>query len=350
MPNEINSNPATAGPETEIQTIPAEFYGGAVPVPSISSAASGSTPASLISHLPAKTQLRSPKMMIFAAIAVFVLVVAGFAFYYIRQARTVKQKLTQVVALPPPEATAPAAPEEIAPTSPTSTAEEVVPPEAALSPAPSFSTIFPFKNYTKTVDTDNDGLTDEEEKIFQTQPDKPDSDTDGFIDSLEVDNLYNPIGFKPVRLADSGLIKIYSNPTYQYFIYYPTGWIPQSLDANNRDIMFTAETGEFVEVLIEENALKLPVVDWYLGQAPGVAADQLATFQTKEKVAGVKSPDGLVAYLPFEDKIFVINYNIGLKTEVNFLQTFQTMINSFRVQGEEMPPAASTSTAATSTF
>ena len=51
---------------------------------------------------------------------------------------------------------------------------------------------------------------------------------------------------------------------------------------------------------------------WYLGQSPGDAS-QLEHFVTKEKLEEVKSPDGLVAYISFEDKIFAINYNIGLK-------------------------------------
>ena len=211
------------------------------------------------------------------------------------------------------------------------------------------SIIFPFKNYTKTIDTDNDGLTDEEEKIYGTDPALPDTDSDGFLDTLEIQNLYNPIGFKPVRLFDSGKVKIYQNSTFNYSIFYPGDWIAQSLDPNNKDVMFTAATGEFVEVLVEDNPLKMTAEAWYLGQSPGVDASQLEHFVTKEKLEGVKSPDGLVAYISFEDKIFAINYNIGLKTEINFLGTFEMMVNSFRPQGgfADLPfgGAATTSTA-----
>ncbi|MEA1963300.1 MAG: hypothetical protein U9M94_03645 [Patescibacteria group bacterium] len=45
------------------------------------------------------------------------------------------------------------------------------------------------------VDTDNDGLFDREEvKVYKTDPRKPDTDGDGYIDGDEVDGGYNPLG------------------------------------------------------------------------------------------------------------------------------------------------------------
>ncbi len=45
------------------------------------------------------------------------------------------------------------------------------------------------------VDTDDDGLTDAEEfNYYLTDPAKPDSDGDGYIDGIEVANGFNPLG------------------------------------------------------------------------------------------------------------------------------------------------------------
>ncbi|MCK4539695.1 hypothetical protein KAU09_00905 [Candidatus Parcubacteria bacterium] len=45
------------------------------------------------------------------------------------------------------------------------------------------------------VDTDNDGLFDREEvKVYKTNPRNPDTDGDGYIDGDEVDGGYNPLG------------------------------------------------------------------------------------------------------------------------------------------------------------
>ena len=47
----------------------------------------------------------------------------------------------------------------------------------------------------KSADTDNDGLTDfDEVRIYQTDPTMPDTDGDGFLDGQEVAGGYNPNG------------------------------------------------------------------------------------------------------------------------------------------------------------
>lgn len=46
----------------------------------------------------------------------------------------------------------------------------------------------------EAVDSDSDGLTDEEEtQIYHTNPNDPDNDADGFEDGLEVKNGYSPL-------------------------------------------------------------------------------------------------------------------------------------------------------------
>ena len=326
--------------ETEIHIIPDEFYGGVKrPAPSMAqtnsfgaSVAVSPTkpvPARTLPGMPQPAFFKTPKFIVIAGIVVFVIIISGVAYYYIRQANIARQQFA-----PKPTPLVQPAPTPPAPVEVATSTEEVAPPVATSTPIqPPFSIIFPFKNYTKTIDTDNDGLTDEEEKIYGTDPALPDTDSDGFLDTLEIQNLYNPIGFKPVRLFDSGKVKIYQNLVFTYSIFYPGDWAAQSLDPNNKDVMFTAASGEFAEVLVEDNPLKMTAEAGYWGQSPVVDASQLEHFTTKDKLEGVKSPDGLVAYISFEDKIFAINYNIGLKTEVNFLGTFEMMINSFRPQG-----------------
>lgn len=328
--------------EAEVFTIPEEFYGAqrrpATPhfvagsVKTVSQVPAASV-ATATHRAPKKTglNLSSPKFVI-TAIAVFlVLVVGGFSLYYIRQAQVARQKLIEAQKqkeqpLPTPEPVQPAAPEVPPPTEQSVTPTSTEP----VAPQPISYAVFPFKNYTKAEDADNDGLTSAEEALYSATIDKPDTDEDGFFDGLEVENLYNPLGFKPVRLLDSEKVKSYVNPTYNYSILYPSLWVAQALDANNEQVIFSSDTGEFIEVIVEDNPLKLSVADWYLGQSPGVSADELKAVTTKNNLTGILSPDGLAAYFPFEDRIFVIYYNIGLKTEVNFLTTFKMMLNSFQ--------------------
>ncbi|MBT4349346.1 hypothetical protein HOD19_01025 [bacterium] len=44
------------------------------------------------------------------------------------------------------------------------------------------------------LDIDNDGLTHQEELLFGTDPNNPDTDGDGYLDGEEVNNGYNPLG------------------------------------------------------------------------------------------------------------------------------------------------------------
>ncbi|MBI4437937.1 calcium-binding protein [Candidatus Uhrbacteria bacterium] len=49
-----------------------------------------------------------------------------------------------------------------------------------------------------TEDDDEDGLTNEEEARYGTDPQSPDTDDDGYLDGAEIDAGYNPNG--PGRL------------------------------------------------------------------------------------------------------------------------------------------------------
>ncbi|KKR48866.1 MAG: hypothetical protein UT86_C0002G0040 [Candidatus Magasanikbacteria bacterium GW2011_GWC2_40_17] len=347
----------TSTNDSEIYIIPEEFYGAvSKPVKKKSSVAEKSSPVAVSSKqfAPAfpfgKVIFSSPKVFIGVIAAVLIMVTGIFSYYYIHQAQVARQKLLEAEqiknsAVITPGVSAPA----------TSTVENIVQTEPVIEQATSTPTIsvqfsglavFPFKNYAPAEDTDNDSLTNQEESLYGTNPSKPDSDDDGFSDSLEILSLYNPIGFKPVRLLDSGKVATYFNPNFGYSIFYPVQWIAQALDSNAEEVIFSSDTGEFVEVLAVDNVLKLKVEDWYLAQSPGVSAADLKIIKTKEGVEGILSPDGLTAYLPFEDRIFVINYDIGIKTEINFLTTLKMMVGSFKAQGEieNLSPEITTST------
>lgn len=57
------------------------------------------------------------------------------------------------------------------------------------------------------IDTDGDGLTDEEEKIYGTDPKKIDSDGDGYNDWEEIQGGYNPLGEGNLTIAEITRVK-----------------------------------------------------------------------------------------------------------------------------------------------
>jgi len=180
---------------------------------------------------------------------------------------------------------------------------------------------------SSSQDLDADGLTDVEEQIYQTNPNNPDTDADGSPDGLEVINLNNPKGEGAISL--SGLINVYTNPTWQYKFFYPAGWLVKALpETENRQIMVVTNTGEFFEILVEDNNGQLSPKDWYLEKSPGVNP-----LLIKEDIVGglngAWSADGLNLYLSKGDKIYILSYDVGTETLANFKSTFQMLIKSF---------------------
>lgn len=179
---------------------------------------------------------------------------------------------------------------------------------------------------SSTKDTDKDGLTDNEEIIWGSSQGKPDTDGDGFLDGEEIVNGYSPTS--TTTLAQDPTAASFVNNTYGYTVLYPARWVVGQLDESDVDILFTAETGEFVEVTVGSNTKQQTAKQWYLEQFPEIDGDDLETFQV-DGVIGVKSIDGLTGYIASGDSIFVMTYNIGTRSQANFLTTFDMMLHTF---------------------
>lgn len=183
-------------------------------------------------------------------------------------------------------------------------------------------------------DTDGDKLTDDEEILFGTNVNQPDTDQDSYLDGSEVMNLYNPLAKDPAGIEYSGLVSTYVNPTYDYDLFYPKKWLARAVDQANVEVMFTSVLGEFVKVSVVENLNKQSLLTWYQQQAPQVLAQDIVEFTNKNNMTGIKSPDGFTAYFAKGRFIYIINYDIGLKTEASYPNLFNMMVESFVFTGE----------------
>jgi len=181
-------------------------------------------------------------------------------------------------------------------------------------------------------DADKDGLTDLEEYIYGTDINNKDTDNDGMSDSKEVINLRDPKQAESSKdLISSGTVKLYTNPVYNWSIFYPFSWLVREVpETQSREILIITETSEFFSITIQDNPNDLDLKQWYLAQSPGVKEEQLSLTKIKGKDA-LWSPDGLTLYLKDgKGKVFTISYNLGTLQKANFQTTFQMMINSFQ--------------------
>lgn len=75
-------------------------------------------------------------------------------------------------------------------------------------------------NAATPQDNDNDGLSNDQELVFKTDKDNPDSDFDGFKDGNEVDWGYNPLSATSTKLIQ----KIEIDLKHQKLNYYVSGY------------------------------------------------------------------------------------------------------------------------------
>ncbi|KKR07662.1 MAG: hypothetical protein UT32_C0008G0017 [Parcubacteria group bacterium GW2011_GWC2_39_14] len=192
-----------------------------------------------------------------------------------------------------------------------------------------------------SLDKDKDGLTDAEEAIIGTDQNINDTDKDTYRDGDEMKNFYDPLKPGSVRLNDSAFAASYENTNYGYKLLYPKTWLASPLNVNDpSEVMFTSKGNEFVNVFVDTKGTSQTLDDWYLEKAPTVTATQLKKYQNYKKVMVLESPDGFTAYVASTDKVFIINYNIGLNEEASFPGLFAMMVNGFEfIPIEKAAPA-----------
>ncbi len=179
-------------------------------------------------------------------------------------------------------------------------------------------------------DFDEDSLTNIEEELYNTDPEKVDTDGDGFGDGLELINLFNPAGND--QLITSGTVQIYQNPVHDYRLFYPAIWLARPVDTSLDVVLFVSEISESVEVLTQANPSGISPLELYLSQSPGVNTSLVQSVSYGD-VSGVKSVDGSTVYLAGENKIYIISYTGDVEGgQPNFQTTFNIMLKSFSLQ------------------
>jgi len=196
---------------------------------------------------------------------------------------------------------------------------EELEPEATSTPA----------DATINNDTDNDGLTDNEEILLGSYLDNTDSDGDGYDDLAEVMNLYNPVGTN--KLIDNLNIGKYENLTFGYSIFYPVNWAKSTIGGDD-SVMFKSPDNHFVQIIVQPNADQQSIDDWYKEQFAVTAIDPGKKISV-DSWQGIESGDGLFFYLTDENKeyIFVISYIPGSDNILSYKNIFKVMVKSLEI-------------------
>ncbi|MFH1192008.1 MAG: hypothetical protein V1655_00880 [bacterium] len=179
----------------------------------------------------------------------------------------------------------------------------------------------------QNLDSDKDGLSDKEEVLLGTDKVLPDTDGDGYLDGLEVSNLYDPKILSPAKITDGGdIIKFYNETRYS--LLYPKSW--EATVSEEGKVIFDAGDGEFIELLISPNPDSLPVIDWRKAQTLGNTEGTLDEIMNKNNLRALKVNN--TVYVNDYNYVYIltynpINYEEGVSTE-NYSAVFSMMWQS----------------------
>lgn len=178
------------------------------------------------------------------------------------------------------------------------------------------------------TDTDSDGLTNVEELMYGTDFRDPDTDKDTFLDGNEVFHRYHPNGVAPETLLDTGAVRVFQNAELPFTVYYPTSWTPV-VSRTSPQVTFRAPSTASVIITWETKDPDEELEDWYELTIDGGDARDLEPTYTKEGYYALTKRDDRVAYLDAQEIVYTFTYDLGDETTIEFLQTFQMMVNSF---------------------
>ncbi len=298
------------------------------------------------------TLLSNRKFLIISGSALFLVFIIGASWYYWHQATSVSSPAPStpaaqpVASVTPPAATpsTPLAPVVVSTSTPS--ANEVA---STISSAATTSLVFPSSLLGNTVDSDQDGLTDAEEQLFKTDPKNAYTAGNGYSDSSNVYWLYDPTSKDPnARLIDSGLVEQYTNPVFNYKLYYPSSWSIAASDNSNRDVTFSAENGEQVEVRVFDLDPAQSFSDWFSVWAPDQKISDLVPFSTVFHYQGLRRSDYLVYYFADQRYRYVILYHPAdaAAAAINYREVIKMMAHSFQPFGSSasVPSLGTTAT------
>lgn len=217
------------------------------------------------------------------------------------------------------------------------------PVETPVVVPPATTTPFPATNRVTGVDSDSDGLTDKEETtLYNTDPRRPDSDNDGFLDGNEVFHRYNPNGDAPGTLEEANLVENFSFANFgagNASILYPTSWsavedVSPISEGAVTTASFTSSTGErFIAEIYTKNSAQA-ISDW-LANTGHTQIGEVS--RTKNGLVVFMSRDQLFAVIDGGGAVFVLTYKPNESGAVEYLQTFKMMINSVSFMANVSP-------------
>lgn len=220
----------------------------------------------------------------------------------------------------PPVLSPPPVPVPVVPTTPV--VIPIAPPEPTPPANPFGNGVYPGK------DSDSDGLTDVEEKLFGSHELRPDTDGDAHIDGNEVHHLYDPTLPDPKRLVETGIVERVAPTDFGYTLLVVTAW-DRVIRADGKQLLVRVPTGETFQMVLQPIAPTMTILEWYRSQTPVAQQVALDSTRTKQGFVSAWTKDQLTSYVRLsDDQLLIFTYQLGDHDRVEYRQTMEMMINS----------------------
>lgn len=265
-------------------------------------------------------------------------VASGIWYFY--QRRISRDVVVAPQPSPIPQPTPQTAPSpRLTPTpTPSPTPSPTFPATPSPTPSPTFSPSpppAPSPEETPIVhqdasDIDNDGLTGEEERLFSTNANSSDTDSDGFPDSVELLSGYDPRR-KEKRLEEANDIIAQVELSDTVTMLYPKRWVMRK---SSTSAHFASRAGDFITIQIFFNEEKQAERLWIRDHFPQ-APENLVFKETRGGFRSFSAPDEKTVYVfsPSNESVMVFSYQqLGDAERPVFLTTLQMMIESLKEQ------------------
>ncbi len=190
------------------------------------------------------------------------------------------------------------------------------------------------------IDTDSDGLTDTEEALYGSESRNPDTDADSFLDGNEVFHLFDPLSPDPSLLIDSVAIELMNiEEPVQYSLLRPKSWLVISDETSEiddavsvADLTLQPMDGSKIKISFYEKDEGVGLETWYLSQreVDSGPKSRFLDMISKQGLIGMSSVDQRITFLDIGSYAVFFHYDLVGQSRVEYLQTFQMMVNSFK--------------------
>ncbi len=177
------------------------------------------------------------------------------------------------------------------------------------------------------LDTDKDGLFDDEENLLGTSITSDDTDGDGYKDLAELISAYDPAS-KSGLLKNSSFITSYKNSVYSFNFLYPKAW---SMTEPRSDLnILSAADDSLIQISVSRNEDGLGILTWFEQSFPdeGASYDNLIS---RPGLEAMKSADGMNVYITDEKRqnIIIISYIPASAERLAYKNIYNAIIQSF---------------------